>query len=240
MNFDKNATDRIISAATEFYNQLVLDENGRYRSWEHCYKCFHDARNNDNVDYDYLSLQLAFYLASWGMYRGSSFLLQKDYKIHIPIIKEILKTKYNPLFGIECFLFKKQTNQKLLTELSNELRKYYDSIRNSVKETKPKNNLSNTLITKILMGTLGCVPAYDRYFIVGVKHYKTTTGNYNINSILKLVDFYENNKDNFEKTRNGLKVYGLPYPQMKMLDMGFWQVGFELDEKKGNKIAHYC
>ena len=32
-----------------------------------------------------------------------------------------------------------------------------------------KNNLSETLITKILMGTLGCVPAYDRYFVKGNK-----------------------------------------------------------------------
>ena len=31
------------------------------------------------------------YLSSWGMYRGSSFLLQKDYKIHKPIIVEALK-----------------------------------------------------------------------------------------------------------------------------------------------------
>ena len=71
-----------------------------------------------------MSLQLAFYLASWGMYRGSLFLLQKDYKVHIPVVKE----------------------QEL------------------------KNQLSFTLITKILMGTLGCVPAYDRYFIAGIKN----------------------------------------------------------------------
>ena len=87
----------IIRSATTFYEELKKDTNGRYRSWEHCYKCFYDARKTENPDYDYLSLQLAFYLASWGMYRGSSFLLQKDYKIHIPIVKEILDSQYNPL-----------------------------------------------------------------------------------------------------------------------------------------------
>lgn len=51
---------------------------------------------------DYLSLQLAFYLASWGMYRGSSFLLQKDYKIYIPVVEEVLKSKYDILFGMKC------------------------------------------------------------------------------------------------------------------------------------------
>ena len=30
----------------------------------------------------------------------------------------------------------------------------------------------------------------------------------------------------------------MSYPQMKMLDMGFWQIGFELDMKKGLQVAH--
>ena len=87
------------------------------------------------------------------------------------------------------------------------------------------------------MGTLGCVPAYDRYFKVGIKELKISTGLYNIRSILKLVDFYEENKKQFEVARDGLKVNGMPYPQMKMLDMGFWQIGFEQDTEKGLKKA---
>ena len=31
-------------------------------------------------------------------------------------------------------------------------------------------------------------------------------------------------------------THGMPYPQMKMLDMGFWQIGFELDTKKGLQV----
>ena len=88
------------------------------------------------------------------------------------------------------------------------------------------------------MEVFGCVPAYDRYFIIGLKNQKISTGLYNIRSILKLVDFYEENKDQLETARADLNVNGLPYPQMKMLDMGFWQIGFELDTKKGLKIAH--
>lgn len=56
---------------------------------------------------------------------------------------------------------------------------YYDRIRKGVKEADVKNKLFMTLITKILMGTLGCVPVYDRYFIDGIKDQKVTTGNYN-------------------------------------------------------------
>lgn len=89
-----DTVDLIIQSSTSFYNDLKQDKNGRYRSWEHCYSNFCHARERDEVDYDYLSLQLAFYLASWGMYRGSSFLLQKDYKVHIPVVEELLQTKY--------------------------------------------------------------------------------------------------------------------------------------------------
>lgn len=115
---------------------------------------------------------------------------------------------------------------------------YYDKIRREVKEQDLKNRLSYTLITKILMGTMGCVPAYDRYFIVGIKNQKIATGNYNIKSVLQLVDFYEKNALKLEPIRKEMKVYDLPYSQMKMLDMGFWQIGFDLDTNKGITKAH--
>ena len=89
--------------------------------------------------------------------------------------------------------------------------------------------MSPVLITKILMGTLGCVPAYDRFFQDGVATYKVTTQEYSRNSLLKLVDFYEEHNDRLEEARRGMRVGDLIYPQMKLLDMGFWQIGFEKD-----------
>ena len=233
-----DTVDLIIKSSTEFYNDLKVDENGRYRSWEHCYSHFIKARGSQEIDYDYLSLQLAFYLASWGMYRGSSFLLQKDYKVHIPVVKELLSEKYDVLSGIECVSFREKSNQQLLLDINSFLGQYYDKIRHKVKEQELKNQLSFTLITKILMGTLGCVPAYDRYFIAGIKNQKVATGNYNIRSIMQLVSFYEKNADRLEPVREKMEVEGMPYPQMKMIDMGFWQVGFDLDTNKGIKNAH--
>lgn len=124
-----DTVDLIIKSSTEFYNDLKADENGRYRSWEHCYSHFIKARGSKEVDYDYLSLQLAFYLASWGMYRGSSFLLQKDYRVHIPVVKELLSEKYDALVGIECTDFRKESNQQLLKDINSFLGQYYDKIR---------------------------------------------------------------------------------------------------------------
>ena len=50
-----DTVDLIIKSSTEFYNDLRADENGRYRSWEHCYSHFMNARGRNDVDYDYLS-----------------------------------------------------------------------------------------------------------------------------------------------------------------------------------------
>lgn len=225
-----NTVDLILESSVKFYDTLKKDENGRYRSWEHCYSNFINARDNKNAELDYLSLQLAFYLASWGMYRGSSFLLQKDYKIHIPVVKELLKKEYDPLAGIDCVELKRKENQRLLENINAFLDEYYSNIRDEVKNIKVRNQLSSTLITKILMGTLGCVPAYDRYFISGIKKQKVASGNYNMKSIIQLVDFYEKNIVELENIRKDMKVNGMAYPQMKILDMAFWQIGLDSDK----------
>ncbi len=104
---------------------------------------------------------------------------------------------------------------------------YYDGIRRKTKGNGIKTGLSPTLITKILMGTLGCVPAYDRYFVDGIRSQQVTTGNYNMTSLLGLADFYENNRAKLEAARQHLKAYDLLYPQMKLLDVGFWLIGVE-------------
>lgn len=222
--------DLILESSVKFYDTLKKDENGRYRSWEHCYSNFINARDNKNAELDYLSLQLAFYLASWGMYRGSSFLLQKDYKIHIPVVKELLKEEYDPLAGIDCVELKREENQRLLENINAFLDEYYSNIRDEVKNIKVRNQFSSTLITKILMGTLGCVPAYDRYFISGIKKQKVASGNYNMKSIIQLVDFYESNIVELENIRKDMKINGMAYPQMKILDMAFWQIGLDSDK----------
>ena len=224
-----NTVDLVIQAIGSYMVQIDSDPNNRLRSWEHCYKAFHDARARENADYDYLSLMLAFYLASWGMYRGSSFLLQNDYKVHLPVVAEIMKPKNDSLFGIECIRLRKQDEQERLQKLCRLLSEYYDGIRRTVKTNDVKNKLSNTLITKVLMGTLGCAPAYDRFFVEGVKDQCVTTGIFSIRSLLNLVDFYKDNMERLEELRKTLYAYDLPYPQMKLLDMGFWQIGFDGD-----------
>lgn len=150
----------------------------------------------------------------------------------------MLKSKYDCLFGIKCENFKSKGVQKTLLKIGEFINVYYSDVRDGVKECEVKSKISDTLITKILMGTLGCVPAYDRYFIEGIKEQNVSTVKYNLKSLLKLVYFYKMNFENLEEARQRMEVYYLQYPQMKLLDMGFWQIGFEKDTKKGLQIAH--
>lgn len=223
------AIDELIDAAQTFYDDARANENGRSRSWEHCYRVFRDARTDPSPDCDYLSLHLAFYLASWGMYRGSSFLLQKDYKVLVPIVEKILKPEYDCLFGVACTDLRESEVQKRLENLNKYIAKHFEPIRDEVAGRAVASQVSPVLITKILMGTLGCVPAYDRFFVDGIKKYKVTTQEYSLESVRKLAKFYEAHNDRLEDARRGMRVGDLTYPQMKLLDMGFWQVGFEKD-----------
>ena len=62
----------------------------RGKSWEHCYTFFRKYKTlrNDKLLVDYAALHLGFFLASWGMLRGSSFLNN--------FLKKKIETPTNP------------------------------------------------------------------------------------------------------------------------------------------------
>lgn len=233
-NIERKASlpvDDAIRCIRTYFKEIVKDVHGRYMSWQHCYNAFKENRNNvDEKTIDYLSLHLAFYLASWGMYRGSSFLLQKDYKVHIPIVKIILEERYTPLLGISAESLLEDSNIYLLEEISNRIRKAYADEMPSFEGGI--NNATDTLITKILLGTLGCVPAYDRYYVQAVREYNISSGLFNGESIKDVAKYYLKNKELFEIVRAELSLCGTEYPPMKLMDMCMWQVAYEQDKNE--------
>ena len=103
-----------------------------------------------------------------------------------------------------------------------------------MKGTECKNGVSDVLITKILMGVFGCVPAYDRFFCDGIKKYKEYIGAsmaFNKESVRSLATFYSKNKPKFDEIKSKISVT-FPYTDMKVLDMCFWQIGYEDDLAK--------
>lgn len=104
------------------FHESIKDDNfNRYNSWRYCFEAFDDI----NLDDDVLALNLAFYLTSWGMYRGSSGLLQKDYKVHIEAVK-LIRNHYD----LRCSL-NNDVNINMLSNILSiisKLKIYYTSI----------------------------------------------------------------------------------------------------------------
>lgn len=192
-----------------YINELHTD-NHRYLSWEHCYKAFGNSGNS----VDYLALHLAFYLASWGMYRGSTTLLQKDYKVHYEVVK-----------FIKPIALERESFQNLVEvqKLMKEIAQAYDKV--GVKASK-------TLQTKVLLGTLGCFPALDRFFIDGWN--LICESNPTEENIFNFALEHIHEIEDCQKIVNRDMIY----PPMKIVDMYFWQKGFDAYRKnKLNKAA---
>ena len=119
----------------------------------------------------------------------------------------------------------------MLIEACNELWTLY-------RAKDPKASVTDTLATKILMGALGCTPAYDQYVVKSIKKY----GLYDTKmrcaqpysfirkSIAKVSEFYFS-KPSFYEGLN-IKPQGFYYPPMKIMDMVLWEASFR---KAGTK-----
>ena len=219
--------EELIAASQKYTNEIRQDAHARYLSWEHCYSYFQSHRQNpSDEELDFMCLHLAWYLASWGMLRGGAFLLWKDYKVHLPVVKLLLSEEYSDLNNCTPeSLANESTVEKILNLADHIVSIYWDI----TEETGEGKRASDTLVTKILLGTLGCTPAYDRYFksglsITGVAHQR-----FGKRSLLELACYYIQHKEEMEIFRKKISENRVEYTPMKVIDMCFWQVGFDAD-----------
>lgn len=208
-------------AVMQYYSCIEKDKNHRYRSWEHCYAAFGDQSLSDDI----LSLHLAFYLASWGMYRGSAGLLSKDYKIHLGAVR-ILKNFHNVTRSAEHKLTPKLED---IFCCMSELKKFYGGIGYMKDEMPLMISATDTLVTKIMLGATGSVPAFDTNFLNGIRNENIIEGTSctesNIKKLYNYASENENEKeilDCQEQIRKNSKVW---YPPMKIVDMYFFKKG---------------
>ncbi len=259
MTYKEHILETLFRAYCSFGSAKSGASRSRYKSWEYCHKIFlqmHKKGYNalSEEDFDYLALNLAFFLASWGMYRGSSFLLQRDYKTHIPAVRIIMEEKYGPLWDFDPstkdvkdaynLLFRNDTDQndrglyfrleysylKKIEKGSFEANpiEIEDKKKTATKEAKP----TDTLITKILLATLACIPAFDTFFKKACKEIKPSISDKPIKAFLDLCEFAK--RYSWELQFKCKDVY---HPPMKVLDLYFWRVelGMSLLSGASNK-----
>ena len=214
------------------------DITHRYSSFDLCYNYF--TTNRDQLTGNNMEMScyvLWSYLASWGMLRNS-FLLQKspaylkDLIIYIQACQDI--------FEIDVSSYDNEDNRKRLiktyTGIAEALRLADPKVID--KNGKPvKNARGITLVTKIMLGVFGCVPAYDRNFtetfkIIGKgKGFKSNT--LSESSLIAIFDFYKDHKPLIDSIRINCPVKtfdkshsnsGHCYTIAKIIDMyGFQQ-----------------
>jgi hypothetical protein len=117
---------------------------------------------------------------------------------------------------------------KSILSLKDKLAKHYSQIYFKKGEQEQTISPTDTLLSKIILGTLACVPAYDRYFIIGLKEMKINNIHFNESSLNELFDYIENNEIEIKEAQKLIFTKTkYHYPIMKILDMYFWQIGYE-------------
>lgn len=224
--------DEIKSLVQDLYTESEKQEFHRYKSMIYCFKFFQNnviGKNPNEKTLDLAALNLAMYLASWGMYRGSSFLLRCNYKVFINLIKDICKYKFDP-YNLE------NNDSKQIVECFKEIEKYLKEKKLEYsKREKPTEKIGTTLITKIMLGVFGITPAFDKYFILGlakhkeldfVKNWFNKTDKFEL-AYNKLMDFYKNNEAIITNLSETMTTDDCKIPPMRVIDIYFWKLGKE-------------
>lgn len=212
----------------KYVNEFKVESkpNDRYTSFDYCYNYFLTTEDLKK-DIEKSCLTLGFYLASWGMFRGSSFLLQKSIKHFQPAILYIA-TLEKSIWEIDINRYSEENIRTIIH--------IYDEIKGLL---ILNGNTDLTLITKLLLGVFGFIPAFDQYFCDTFRQiYKDKKCGFrkvNIKSLNYLKDFYENNKLVIDRlaeetfttdflSENKTKIN---YPKAKIVDMFGFQLGYK-------------
>jgi hypothetical protein len=198
--------------------------NDRYTSFDYCYNYFRSTPDL-NKDIEKSCLVLGFYLASWGMFRGSSFLLQHSIKHFQPTI-EYINTLGKSVWTIDVDNYTEENIQTII--------KIYQEIK---KRLILKGNTDLIITTKILLGVFGFIPAFDKYFCdsfrdIADKHCRFRK--VDETSLKFIYSFYKENKQSIDHlsaetfTTDFLtgKETKINYPKAKIIDM----YGFNLKQ----------
>lgn len=217
---DHKAIAAALQCGYDCYDDIATDPNHRYLSWEYCHAAFKQHRQqHDEATVDFLCLHLAWYLASWGMLRNS-FLMQKDYKIHAAVVTLVNQPEWEMLWDISADKLAQEWYANRIMQLCEAITEAYVASGAGIP--------TETLLTKILLGTIGCVPAYDRYFKKALSLTGAAQQSCNARSLMALGKLYIDHRDEFEALRKHCSER-VEYPAAKVIDMCFFEYGLRND-----------
>ncbi len=196
--------------------------NERYTSFDYCFNYFQAFRESGEVsalasptNLQVSCLQLGFYLASWGMLRGSAELLQKSARHLIPVVEVVSRTDLS-LWEIDAHCYT-ESNIDRLCELASTIRQAH-------------SGMSDILLTKIVLGVFGSVPAFDTNFRRGCS-VAGIVATFGLRALRQIGAFYQDNASVIDAYRvptldfvNGERTQR-SYTRAKVIDMAFFIEG---------------
>lgn len=213
-------------------NILTQFKHSNYQTAKTCFRAFHSARGQVQTEemLDRLCLQLTAFLACWGMYRGSSFLKDCHYTIHRPVVETLLRTEYDDLSGLRLDRCSENTAVSIM-KLYKAIAREYEQKKKEVNQKTGIQSLipTDTLVTKVLLATLACIPGYDTnvkkaFSVLGLQQ---AFPKKSVEGIAKMLDFCkEKNTTAFA----AVKQLGLNQTDMQMWDFVLFHYGKYLKE----------
>ncbi|MBQ7537455.1 MAG: hypothetical protein IJP61_03540 [Treponema sp.] len=196
----------------ENIRSFPTSEESRAYAWVDCNRAF----KNKKLSIDELSKELFIFLASWGMLRGKAFLSAYNWRILRKVTEILKEEKYEKLYNPEIDVIKENLDKimELYKRIDEALRPYHTDYEEKA--------VSSILVTKILLGSLGCSVAYDTNVTVALEESKIAEAKFSKESLISLCNFYAQNKALEEERQRIKKEHNIDYPPMKILDMAFW------------------
>ena len=224
MTNTEKLTDEMIERAFDECKELRKKPNARALSWEHCIAQFAEAFANpdaaaDEKTVDLLSLHLGFYLASWGMMRNSK-LMEYDYKIHAPFVRVLMG--YSDLFRKDLADFRDPKAMERFKEMHEAV------VEHCSRFCKAKSyKASGILVSKVILGTLGIAPAYDKNVSDVVEKYGISGGRFSPKSFKELAYYFTENRADIITARMTKEMQELcpHYTRAKVIDGILWGLG---------------
>lgn len=214
---------RHISEVIKKFDNEIKDAKHRYYSFDFCYSHFRHSKETGNIDIEKSCFVLWSYLASWGMLRGSSFLMQKNPAYLTELVKWIYEQPQATwLIDVDDYADKKKEILSLYAQVKSYL-------------IGEKSHQAVTLVTKVLLGVFAIIPAYDRFFKETFSEIAGEACGFtrpNETSLDIIVQFYQANKAEIDALSQSHYVVSFdgkrtnyPYSKAKIIDMYGFQVG---------------
>jgi hypothetical protein len=191
----------------------------RYASFDYCFNHFQEYRDGDRLEQllepghlQLACLQLGFFLASWGMYRGGSQLSTHSAKVLEPVVETIVSSPRDA-WGLDVDRYDREG-----IALALELGDRFGSVL--------PGGWSPTLRSKAMLGVFGCVPAFDRFVNKGLG-----VSGFRRKSLLLVRDFFDEHADVLDRHRGRTLDFATSteterrYSQAKVVDMVFFVKG---------------